>query len=433
MVLIQGQSEPSQRLFSNVGSEGDALKHQPGSLLGCTALVAGTTIGAGILALPAVTWEAGLLPSTAMLLGVWLFALTSALLIAEVNVQSIYRLGRPGLGLLAMVESILGQTGARIAGGVYLFLHYALLVAYMAQGGSILTTALTNLGGMATLLPPWSGTVLFAMLFGSILYFGRQRLVETLNTAFVAIVLVSFVGLLVLGTRQVTPSHLLTQNWDALSPAISVMFVALFFHNVIPVITTQLEGDVAKIRQSIVMGSAVPLIMFLVWNAVILGSVNSEMLQSLVDGGAVFDPLAVLRSGRAGAWLGITVSVFSEFAIATSFIGFTYGLLDFFQDAFKMTPHDPAQRLPLFSLVFLPSMGLSAVNPNIFFIALDYAGTFSISILSGILPAIMAWKLRYSQDDQSYGCFVPGGRVTLVAIIGIAAALIGEHLITLMT
>ncbi|HEY9794887.1 MAG TPA: hypothetical protein V6D30_04530 [Leptolyngbyaceae cyanobacterium] len=34
------------RLFSNLALEGNRFNHQPGSLLGCTALVAETTVGA---------------------------------------------------------------------------------------------------------------------------------------------------------------------------------------------------------------------------------------------------------------------------------------------------------------------------------------------------------------------------------------------------
>ena len=43
----------TQRLWSNLDPE--TLKHEPGNVFGAAALVAGTTIGAGILALPAVT------------------------------------------------------------------------------------------------------------------------------------------------------------------------------------------------------------------------------------------------------------------------------------------------------------------------------------------------------------------------------------------
>ena len=44
-----------QRRWSNLKSESSRLVHRPGTVLGSAVLVAGTTIGAGILALPAVT------------------------------------------------------------------------------------------------------------------------------------------------------------------------------------------------------------------------------------------------------------------------------------------------------------------------------------------------------------------------------------------
>lgn len=40
----------------------------------------------------------------------------------------------------------LGKWGARFTGLVYVFIHYSLLVAYMAQGGAVLTEVLRSLG-----------------------------------------------------------------------------------------------------------------------------------------------------------------------------------------------------------------------------------------------------------------------------------------------
>jgi tyrosine-specific transport protein len=172
--------------------------------------------------------------------------------------------------------------------------------------------------------------------------------------------------------------------------------------------------------------------MFLAWNAVILGSVSPDMMQIVSDSSTVFDPLQVLRNGQAGAWLGVLVSVFSEFAIVTSFIGFVYGLLDFFKDVLDVNPNDNSKRLPLYSLVLLPSTSLSVLNPSIFFAALDYAGTFSISVLGGIIPALMAWKQRYSKQQDSIPVMkplIPGGKVTLVAMIGVALAVMIKQVI----
>jgi len=429
--VLNSQTPQVTRLFSNLELYGSKLSHQPGSILGSTALIAGTTVGAGILALPAVTLPSGVVPSTVLLIAVWLYALVSGLLIAEVTLNTMRLVGRPSLGLLTMIERTLGTLGARVAGGAYLFLHYALLVAYVAQGGEILVSAVEKVLGMQNILPAWVGTTAFTLLFGGIMYLGRERFVEKLNSAFVAIVLASFLGLLLLGTTHLNTSSFSFQNWSALPPAVSVMFVALFYHNVVPTVVTQLEGDARKIRQSIFIGSAIPLVMFLAWNAVILGSVSPDMVQGTSGGTTVFDPLQMLRSGGAGEWLGVLVSIFSEFAIVTSFIGFVYGLLDFFKDI--SASNEPFKRLPLYSLILFPPMSLGVLNPRVFLTALDYAGTFSVSVLGGIIPALMIWKQRREQEQSNSISqrLVPGGQVTLIVIIGVALVLIGKQVVSM--
>ncbi|MEA5515537.1 amino acid permease [Nodularia sp. UHCC 0506] len=423
--VFKSHSEEVTRLCSHVEFNENKLSHQPGSVLGNIALIAGTTVGAGILALPAVTLPSGVVPSTVLLIAVWLYTVISGLLLAEVCVNAMRLEGRLSIGLLTMVERNLGFVGARIAGAAYLFLHYALLVAYMTQGGNILVSGVSQVWGLENMPPAWVGTIIFTLLFGGMMYLGRQKLIEKLNSVFVAIVIISFLCLLFIGGGQVKSVQLLTHNWTALGSAVSVMLVALFFHNVVPVVVTQLEGDIPKIRQSIIIGSLIPLMMFLLWNGVILGSISPE-IQSIGD----FDPLEILRAGGAGEWLGILLSIFSEFAIATSFIGFVYGLLDFFKDLFPVAEGKPFSRLPLYSLILLPPMSLGAINPSIFFSALDFAGTFSISVLGGIIPALMTWKQRQEQQlNKMNQPLVPGGRVTLILIMGIASVLIIKHIL----
>jgi len=425
-------SEQVTRLFSHLEFDGKKLNHQPGSVLGSTALIAGTTVGAGILALPAVTLPSGIVPSTSGLIAVWLYALVSGLLVAEVTLNMMRTEGRPSIGFLGVVEKILGKLGARIAGSAYLFMHYALLVAYVTKGGEILGSAAAKVWGVQ-ILPTWVGTTTFTLLFGGIMYLGREKFIEKLNSAFVGIVIVSFLGLLFLAGGQIQSTQLIFQDWSALGSAISVMSVALFFQNVVPLVVTQLEGDAGKIRQSIFIGSVIPLIMFLAWNAVILGSVSPDMLHVTSDGTSVFDPLQILRAGGAGEWLGVLVSIFSEFAIATSFIGFVYGLLDLFKDIFLLAQGGLSRRLPLYSLILFPPMTLGTLNPSIFFTALDYTGTFSISVLGGIMPALMSWKQRQEQEnlDSINQPLVPGGKVTLIVMIGVALAMMGRQILSI--
>ncbi|NEU84283.1 tyrosine transporter [Nostoc sp. UIC10630] len=420
-------------MFSHLEFDGKKLNHQPGSVLGSTALIAGTTVGAGILALPAVTLPSGIVPSTSGLIAVWLYALVSGLLVAEVTLNTMRTEGRVSIGFLGVVEKILGKLGAQMAGGAYLFMHYALLVAYITQGGEILGYAAAKIWSVQ-ILPTWMGTTTFTLLFGGIMYLGREKFIEKLNSAFVGIVIVSFLVLLFFAGRHIQSAQLLFQNWSALGSAISVMSVALFFQNVVPLVVTQLEGDAGKIRQSILIGSVIPLIMFLAWNAVILGSVSPDMRYDSSDGGTVFDPLQILRAGGAGEWLGVLVSIFSEFAIVTSFIGFVYGLLDLFGDIF-LPQSKLSSRFPLYSLVLFPPMTLGTLNPSIFFTALDYTGTFSISVLGGIIPALMSWKQRQEQEnsDSTNQPLVPGGKLTLIAMIGVALTMMGRQILVIYT
>ncbi|NJK29666.1 MAG: tyrosine transporter [Acaryochloris sp. SU_5_25] len=423
--------QPEQRLFSQLDFANNQWRRVPDQRLSSIALVAGTAVGAGMLALPTITHPSGVVPSTVTLVLVWVYALVAALLLAEINVFWMRQWGQPTIGLLKMVENTLGKSLAYVAGGAYLFLHYALLVAYMAQGGEIIASALAHHPELN--LPEGSGSALFTLVFGGLLYWGTEGLVTKINNTFVVIVILTFMGLLGLSSAHVDPGQWLHQNWFATRSTLSVMLVALFYHNIVPVVTTQLEGDLGKIRQSIVIGSLIPLLMFLTWNAVILGSMGGGFAE-LASGNGVFDPLEMLRNNTDWPGLGIVVSVFSEVAIATSFIGFTYGLLDFFKDVLQVRAITPDNRLPFFSIILLPALGLSILNPHIFLTTLDYAGGFSISVLGGILPAIMAWKLRYRSAEQTLQpTLVPGGRLTLMFMVVLGVAVMGLQIATMIT
>jgi tyrosine-specific transport protein len=264
------------------------------------------------------------------------------------------------------------------------------------------------------------------------MYWGKDRLVEKINGIFIIILLIAFFGLLILGGMQFQNSQLLVQNWQSIGNAIAVIYVAMFFHSIVPLVVTQLEGDIRKIRQSMIIGSVIPLFMFLAWNAVILGCMTPDILSHNLENEKVFDPLEILRTGQSGEWFAVLLSIFSEFAIVTSFIGITYGLTDFFQDISIITKSE-ISRLPLYSLVLLPPLSLGTFNPTIFFHALEYTGAFSASILGGIMPALMSWKQSQTPEftNGNYQTLVPGGKITLILIMVGALFLICRQILVI--
>lgn len=204
------------------------------------------------------------------------------------------------------------------------------------------------------------------------------------------------------------------------------------YHNIVPVISYRLKGDADKIRTSVVVGSGIPLLMFLAWNAVVLGNVAPSVINSVAATGAQVDPLALLRAGGAGEGLGKLISVFSEVAIVTSFTGFVYGLKDFLKDVLfsgalarsgnRHLSHN--QDMLAYLLILAPPLVVAVLSPDIFFSALDNAGAFGICVLFGIIPAAMAGIVRHrAQEDEDYLRLVPGGNAVL-GTVGLVATFV---------
>uniref|UniRef100_A0A1D1XRZ4 Tyrosine-specific transport protein n=1 Tax=Anthurium amnicola TaxID=1678845 RepID=A0A1D1XRZ4_9ARAE len=401
-----------ERLFSNLNQA--TLKREPGSVTSAVFLVAGTTVGAGILAIPAVTQEAGFLASAVTCIFCWIYMVLTGLLIAEVNVNTMCELGSGGVSLVSMAMRTLGKVGVQVACGSYIFIHYALLVAYVARSSDILTNFLG--------IPLWESATLFSLVFGSICYFGSQRFIGVTNGILVFGIIASFTALVGAAGGDLKLDSLLQANFGAVPQSIPIIVLSFVYQNVVPVLCTNLEGNLSKIRTSIILGTAVPLILFIIWDAVILGTIsNVEM-----NGNKIADPLEYLRSNSGIA--GPIVEVFSFLAIATSYIGFVLGLSDFLSDLLKL-PTGQSKPLP-YLLTLFPPLVLALLDPEIFFKALDFAGTYGVLVLFGVIPAAMSWSERYSGTSQSpmLPPLVPGGRFTLCIVIAGALCVLSEIL-----
>ena len=71
---------------------------------------------------------------------------------------------------------------------------------------------------------------------------------------------------------------------------------------------------------------------------------------------------------------------------------------------------------------------LALAFPRLFFDALDFAGTYGVLSLFGILPCAMVWSERYGGTTLSQRQVVPGGRPVLVGVAAAAAGIIVRQL-----
>lgn len=422
--------ETLERLWSNVvpssgsgtGQTGRLLR-SPGSLPGAIALVAGTTVGAGMLALPSVCQRSGFVPSTCTLTVCWLYMVATGLLLLEVNLDTMCESGGGGVSLISMTERTLGKNGTRLAWCAYVFLHYALLVAYVSRVGEIV--------GEATHLDQSICSVAFAAGLGGFVYAAPDKTLENVNNALVAAVIGTFVPLLLIASRGVDVANLTSfSDWSEVPGTVAVIALAFVYHNVIPVVATQLEGDRNKSRAALFVGTAIPFAMFTLWDGAVLGGVSAEDLAAGIN----LDPLSTLQ-GTSPAAAGLVKS-FSVFAVSTSFLGFVLGLVDFLSDGFGWREEGDARP---YAATLIPPTIFAVSNPDIFLSALDTAGAFGVMTLFGCLPPAMAWANRHGEGledacearrEEMCGVLdplVPGGRVGLGLLFGAAAAVVASE------
>lgn len=99
------------------------------------------------------------------------------------------------------------------------------------------------------------------------------------------VMLLQLQGLLVAAAPGVDAGSLTQQgDWAAVPATLPVVALAFVYHNVVPVVVQALEGDARKVRTAVCAGVAIPWVMFVTWEAAILGSVGQ--LQA-VSGAAV--------------------------------------------------------------------------------------------------------------------------------------------------
>lgn len=375
-----------------------------GTWRGGALLVAGTAIGAGMLALPVLTALGGFLPTILIYVLCWLFMASTGLLFMEVFLWS-----REEINIVSMAKMTLGFPGKVFAWILYLFLFYSLTIAYVSGGGNLAEDVFTIFNWP---YQKWIGPLIFVMIFAPFVLFGAKA-VDRLNKFLMFFLIFFFLVFVFLGISHVKINYLKQMNWPMAFVAAPVMFTSFAFQGIVPTLTNYLKRNPTIVKKAIIVGSAIPLITYVLWEGLILGVVPLEQLEEARKAGQC--ATAPLKNILHLPWLFYIGECFAFLAIVTSFLGVTLGLLDFLADGLNVKKTFQG-RLLLSLLIFLPPLIFSMFNPSVFLIALHYAGGIGCSLLLGLLPVLMVWRGRYhlklASDYQ-----LPGGRLTLSLLI----------------
>lgn len=380
-------------------------------LLGSSLIIAGTTIGAGMLALPLASAGLGFSTALLIMLGLWALMAFTALLMVEIHQYS-----SQDATLHTLAKEILGTKGKWIATFAMLFLFYSLCAAYIAGGGGQFTQRISEFTGFTISAP--TGTLLFTVIVAAVVTIGTAT-VDKVNRLLFAGKIIAMIMVLTFLAPNVTESYLLSMplGQGLIIASIPVIFTSFGFHGSIPAIVNYLDGHTPSLRKAIVIGSAIPLIIYILWQLATLGVVSQA---ELVQNSGLSALIGTLARSAHQSGLGSMIGIFADLALLTSFLGVSLGLFEFMGDTLRKKGAG-INRFVASVATFTPPLLFALFYPQGFIMALGYAA-IALAVLAIFLPIAMVVRVR-SQASSSEYYQVVGGKPALM-ITGVIGLLI---------
>lgn len=339
-------------------------------IIGASFLVAGTSIGAGMIGLPMASSGIGFAISSIEMILIWAVMYISAMVMIDLSTFF-----KAPYSIPMMAEKAFGKKIGYVASFFLLFLFYSLLVAYILGGSQILLNYAS--------LPFPVVCLIYTAIFGGIVYF-QTKWVDYLNRFLFTKKVVVFLGIILLLLPFVHKGDLLKiPSSLSLSPclfALPIFFTSFGFHGSIPSLVEYLDQDEQKLKKAILLGSLIPLVVYLLWQGVTLGTLSDA---SQMTTGNVGTFVSHLNQKVQNPWLLVLIPIFTFLAIVTSFLGVSVGLFDYWRERLQKP------RSFVWSLVFIPPLLFAIVYPDGFLMALGYAG-IALSFLAILLPVMIA-------------------------------------------
>lgn len=380
------------------------------SVLGGVLLVAGTSIGGGILGLPIMTGLAGFFPALVVYIVSWLFMTITGLLFVEIALYM-----KEDTNFISMAKKTLGWPGVIFSWVTYIFMFYSLTVAYVAGGGA---TFFELSGGMLSLE---GACALFVLLLAPFVYKGAQA-VSRLNALFMVGLGGTYVLLIALGAPSVSSELVMRREWSLVAIGLPIAFTSFAYQGIVPTLCRIFDRNARLLRRVVVIGSALPLFVYGLWEWLILGIVPLAgpygLAETLLAQQNAVEPL---QHFIGIPWVPRIGQAFAFFTLVTSFLGVTLGLRDFLADGLSLAL-DRKGRILTSLLIFVPALLFTWFNPDIFLSALNLAGGVGVALLLGLLPILMVWIKRY-RDGILDGKMFAGGKPVFVVLIAFVVVL----------
>lgn len=351
--------------------------------LGAFYIILGTCIAAGLLGLPIITANNHYMITILMVVSAWCLMTLGAWCLMKVTLLS-----PRNSNFISMSEATLGTCGKYLTWIVYLFLLYSLICAYLAAAGDVVQALL---GAIHIPIPRIAATALSTIMTGVILYHGIKS-VDWCNRVLMSVKLIICIALIAIVAPHAHLQPLVSEGdltWRG--SAFLVIICAFGYATIIPSIRDYLDNNEKQLQRIVLIGSIIPLVLYLLWIAVIQGAMsrygdhgliamnnsantNSLLMQQLiaVSHYPVLDSISV---------------IFISICSITGLLGVSLCMTDFLADGLKQKK-EGWKKILIIALTLLPSAIIVSVKPELFIQALAYAGVCCVYILI-LLPILM--------------------------------------------
>lgn len=409
------------------------------------AIIAGTSIGGGFLALPSLTTPMGFMPAMTGLFVSWAFLALAAMAYAEATMRSIVQQNAarsmdPGMAEAATDDaaeiSVLTVTRCSLGNGCSMICS----LAFATQMFVVMTAQVVKCGEIISVLsglPYVACCILPSVVVGCFSFSAGKRSVEHTNSFLTAALVGGFAALIFnttaasIGSTEISVviGRLAFADWQWLLPSAAMWSLPVFinllcFGQSVPVVVGRLGADRPRdIHAAILIGSFIPFVLCAIWTAV-----SAALLDPSSSAVRSADPVLQMLTGRLA--VAVPVGLVAMGAIGTTLIANYLSLGQFATDAIcaihgRCSPF--SKGLARTATVVLPLL-LACSGPELYLPLLAFAGAYPTNLLYGLMPPLAVIVLRRLQQNQKTRAWkgptslLPGGDPLLLAVASLAAA-----------
>ena len=374
--------------------------------LGSSLLVAGTSIGAGMLALPFVSAATGILYGLVLMILMGGLACYGGFLIAEACIAV-----PEANNLHGVIGCLLGKKSQIVAAISILFLYFSLCSAYISAGAEQLISVTKQLSiGISF----WQAAIIVVVSMGILVVIGTQ-VVDYANRImfFLMLILLIFIMLMLFPETQSENFTYQIKAPSILLAALPVLYTSFGYHCAVPTVVRYVNGCPIHFRKALFFGSALPLLIYGCWQVAINGTLSSLLINRLNDGPDAVGQL-IKRIGEINQYssFNCVISVFTTCALGTSFIGVTVGLFDYLAEMSHRS-NTLFERVQTIILTLGLPLMVTLFLPGSFVTTLGYAAV-ALVVLAVFIPVLLVWKVRKEHLEEPYQ--VAGGTPMLIII-----------------